>query len=206
MTNLSPVVTIKDLFEVFREVGQVFDVFLPKDRLNGRGRGFGFVRFKTEWHANRAIRSLNGRMVGGRRIGVQKAKYVDRNSKKTCYSLAVKSTRKAFSAVSLQNQGVNSTYPPKASHGTNQAWTEVVGNFKVVKVAASLALALKKEVINSFVGTASCLDVTEGDILRLLTLEVKVQDEVKKFHSCLFWIHPGTGGFLTVGENGTSSD
>ncbi|XXG47463.1 hypothetical protein AAC387_Pa02g2108 [Persea americana] len=110
-------VTIKDLFEVFREVGQVFDVFLPKDRLNGRGRGFGFVRFKTEWHANRAIRSLNGRMVGGRRIGEQKAKYVDRNSRKTCYSLAVKSTRKAFSAVSLQNQGVNSTYPPKASHG-----------------------------------------------------------------------------------------
>lgn len=165
VTNLSPVVTTKDLFEVFREVGQVFDVFLPKDRLNGRGRGFGFVRFKTEWDANRAIRSLNGRMVGGRRIGVKKANYVDRNSKKTGYNLAVERTRKALSAVSRQNQGVNSTNSPKASHGTNQARTEVVGGFKVVKVASSLALALK-EVINSFVGTASCLDVTEGDILR----------------------------------------
>eukprot|EP00268_Persea_americana_P021814 TRINITY_DN21715_c0_g1_i1.p1 TRINITY_DN21715_c0_g1~~TRINITY_DN21715_c0_g1_i1.p1 ORF type:complete len:126 (-),score=20.55 TRINITY_DN21715_c0_g1_i1:373-750(-) len=124
-------------------------------------------------------------MVGGRRTGVKKANYVDKNSKKTGYSLAVERTRKAFGAVSMQNQGVNPTNSPKASHGTIQAWTEVVRDFKVVKVAASLALALKKEVINSFVGTASCLDVTEGDILRWLTLEVKVQAEVKRLHSCL---------------------
>ena len=69
-------VTTKDLFDVFREIGQVFNVFSPKDRLDGRGKGFGFVQFKTEWDANKAIRSLNGPMVGAGRIGVQKAKCV----------------------------------------------------------------------------------------------------------------------------------
>lgn len=43
VTNLAPSVTTKVLFDVFREAGPVFDVFLPKERITGKGRGFGFV-------------------------------------------------------------------------------------------------------------------------------------------------------------------
>ena len=48
VTNLAQATTTKDLFNVFKEAGLVFDVFLPKDRRSGQGKGFGFVRFKTE--------------------------------------------------------------------------------------------------------------------------------------------------------------
>ena len=58
----------------------MFNVFLPRDIRSGKVRGFGFVRFKTEWDSNLAIQNLNGRVVGGRRITVQKAKFVDRKS------------------------------------------------------------------------------------------------------------------------------
>lgn len=58
VSNLSPATTTKNLFDVFKEAGPVFDVFLPKDKITGKGRGFGFVRFKTEWDANKAIQRM----------------------------------------------------------------------------------------------------------------------------------------------------
>lgn len=73
----------KVLFKVFREGGPIFDVFFLRDKLSGAGRGFGFVQFKTEWDTNRAIQRLNGRLVGGRHIGVRKAKYLNRNVKQS---------------------------------------------------------------------------------------------------------------------------
>lgn len=36
VSNLSPVVTTKDLFDVFREAGPVFDFFWPRDILSGK--------------------------------------------------------------------------------------------------------------------------------------------------------------------------
>lgn len=66
--------TEKDHFGHFREVGVVFDVFIPT-------RGFGFVRYKTEWDARRAINLLNGRLIGGKKISVQMAKYEGRQEK-----------------------------------------------------------------------------------------------------------------------------
>lgn len=39
VSNLSPSVTSKVLFKVFREAGPVFDVFVPKDKVSGVGRG-----------------------------------------------------------------------------------------------------------------------------------------------------------------------
>ena len=74
ITNLSLRVTSKDLFDVFREAGPVFDVFLQRDR-SSESRGFGFVQFKIEWDANRAIQRLDGRVIDGRRIRVQMARY-----------------------------------------------------------------------------------------------------------------------------------
>lgn len=53
------------------------------------GRGFGFVHFKTEWDSNRAIQRLNGRMVGGRCIGVQREKYSDRNGRQSSQKVSI---------------------------------------------------------------------------------------------------------------------
>lgn len=44
------------------------DVHIPKDRETGRPRGFAFVRFGAEEHAQQAVEQLHGREVGGRAI------------------------------------------------------------------------------------------------------------------------------------------
>lgn len=73
ISNLSLTVTSKDLYLLLREVGLVFDVFIPRDHQNGSLRGFAFVRFKTEWVANKAMQKLNGCLIGGRKIQIQMA-------------------------------------------------------------------------------------------------------------------------------------
>ena len=41
------------------------------------------MRFKTEWDATRAIQKLNGKLVKGKKIGVQKVKYFESSVKKS---------------------------------------------------------------------------------------------------------------------------
>lgn len=55
----------------------MFDVFVPKNKVMGESKGFGFVRFKTD--ARKAINLLHGRNVGGKKITVQMAKNINRN-------------------------------------------------------------------------------------------------------------------------------
>ncbi|GLT57440.1 hypothetical protein SLA2020_434140 [Shorea laevis] len=52
--------TADDLFPLFDRYGKVVDVFIPRDRRTGESRGFAF---------------LDGRIVDGREIMVQFAKY-----------------------------------------------------------------------------------------------------------------------------------
>lgn len=66
VSNISSVVTANDLFAHFREVGTVFDVFVPKNKSTGQIRGFAFVRCKIEWNARKAIKMLNRRNIRGR--------------------------------------------------------------------------------------------------------------------------------------------
>lgn len=44
------------------------DVHIPKDRETGRPRGFAFVRFGAEEHAQQAVEQFHGREVGGRAL------------------------------------------------------------------------------------------------------------------------------------------
>ena len=140
----------KVLYDVFQEAGPIYNVFLPEGKLSGRGRRFGFVRFKTEWDANRAIQKLYGRLIGGRRIGVQKEKYLDRSNKSSSrhFSQAVK--RKTNLKFTMLHQGRGLVSHPSTP---DLAWIEQEGNNKVVKIAASLALSFQKEVFSSFVVT-----------------------------------------------------
>lgn len=45
----------KGTLRTFREVGFVFDVFVPKNKANGKSKGFGFLRFKTEQMLERQL-------------------------------------------------------------------------------------------------------------------------------------------------------
>ncbi|GER33396.1 serine/arginine rich splicing factor [Striga asiatica] len=79
-----------DLFPLFDKYGKVVDVFIPRDRrvvlfletytyllhvLTGDSRGFAFVRYKYQDEAQKAVEKLDGRVVDGREIMVQFAKY-----------------------------------------------------------------------------------------------------------------------------------
>ncbi len=60
---------LKQIFEATG--GKVVSVSLPKDRMTGRPRGFGFVTMSTPEEAQGARDALDGSMQGGRSISVR---------------------------------------------------------------------------------------------------------------------------------------
>lgn len=61
------------LSELFSQYGEVIEAVVITDRDTGRSKGFGFVTFKNEEDAKRAL-EMNGREVEGRTIVVNAAK------------------------------------------------------------------------------------------------------------------------------------
>lgn len=74
-------VRVKELREVFEEVGPVDRVFLFQDQ-DGRGRGMGLVHYPSWRLANEALRSLHGLLIGDRRLYLQEdtSQYADAGS------------------------------------------------------------------------------------------------------------------------------
>ena len=52
--------------DLFAQVGEIRDVFLPMDRESGRPRGFAFVEYTNDEDAAKAIEKFNGHQLGGR--------------------------------------------------------------------------------------------------------------------------------------------
>ncbi|RLN33821.1 serine/arginine-rich splicing factor SC35-like isoform X2 [Panicum miliaceum] len=84
--NITFRTTADDLFPLFDKYGEVVDIYIPRDRRTGDSRGFAFVRYKYEDEAQKAVdrldgapelltSGLRGRVVDGREIMVQFAKY-----------------------------------------------------------------------------------------------------------------------------------
>ncbi|KAF5731937.1 putative serine/arginine rich splicing factor [Tripterygium wilfordii] len=73
--NITFRTTADDLFPLFDKYGKVVDIFIPRDRRSGDSRGFAFVRYKYADEAQKAVERLDGRVVDGREITVQFAKY-----------------------------------------------------------------------------------------------------------------------------------
>lgn len=78
--NLDFATTRDQVEALFSEIGQVQDVFLPMDRETGRPRGFAFVEFTSEEHAEQAIERFNGHELGGRPLRVNAAEDRPRRS------------------------------------------------------------------------------------------------------------------------------
>ena len=73
--NLTYRTTIGDLEHVFSKYGELGDVYIPRDRYKQESRGFAFVRFYERRDAEDAMDALHGKIIDGREIRVQMAKY-----------------------------------------------------------------------------------------------------------------------------------
>lgn len=62
-----------EIEDLFSEVGQVVEVFLPVDRATGRPRGFAFVEFGNEEAVAEAIEKFDGYELNGRALRVTEA-------------------------------------------------------------------------------------------------------------------------------------
>jgi cold-inducible RNA-binding protein len=71
--NLSYDATEAELREYFGTVGPVTYCYLPTDRETGRPRGFAFVEFGDDGHAQDAITRLNNQPFRGRPLAVKEA-------------------------------------------------------------------------------------------------------------------------------------
>jgi len=70
-----PFTTTSDqLREIFVKAGEVTEANVVMDKMTGRSRGFGFVEMATEGDAKKAIDTLNGTEVEGRKIFVSEAR------------------------------------------------------------------------------------------------------------------------------------
>ncbi|MFQ5352766.1 MAG: RNA recognition motif domain-containing protein, partial [Candidatus Binatia bacterium] len=65
--------TQSELTDLFGELGEIREVFIPTDRDSGRPRGFAFVEFTDETAAKAAVEKLNGFDLGGRNLRVNEA-------------------------------------------------------------------------------------------------------------------------------------
>ena len=72
--NLSYNTTDASLKEAFSPLGEVESANVITDKMTGRSRGFGFVTMTNDDEALKAIESMNGQEVEGRKLTVNEAK------------------------------------------------------------------------------------------------------------------------------------
>ncbi|XP_018910517.1 serine/arginine-rich splicing factor 2 isoform X2 [Bemisia tabaci] len=73
--NLTYRTTPEDLRRVFERCGEVGDIYIPRDRYSRESRGFAFVRFYDKRDAEDALDAMDGRLLDGRELRVQMARY-----------------------------------------------------------------------------------------------------------------------------------
>ncbi|MBN1558545.1 MAG: RNA-binding protein [Lentisphaerae bacterium] len=72
--NLPYSIKERELERAFGRYGRVDSVRIIKNKFNGKSKGFGFVEMSDHGEASEAVRALNGKDFGGRRIVVNEAK------------------------------------------------------------------------------------------------------------------------------------
>jgi RNA recognition motif-containing protein len=72
--NLPWSVTRDKLQELFSSFGEIEDAIVVANKYTGRSRGFGFVTFKNDADADKAIAGMEGKDVEGRNLNVKEAR------------------------------------------------------------------------------------------------------------------------------------
>ncbi|MCU0766304.1 MAG: RNA-binding protein [Gammaproteobacteria bacterium] len=71
--NLAYSTTEDELKQIFSEFGTVDSVAVIKDKFSGQSKGFAFVEMPKNSEADTAIKAMNDRLVGGRKLKVNQA-------------------------------------------------------------------------------------------------------------------------------------
>jgi RNA recognition motif-containing protein len=66
--------TDQELSDFFAQIGEVVSAQVITDKYTGQGKGFGFVEYKEDADAEKAIKELSGKDFGGRKIIVNEAR------------------------------------------------------------------------------------------------------------------------------------
>jgi RNA recognition motif-containing protein len=74
VSNLMSHITEEELKKIFSACGHVSSCRIISDKFTGVSRGFGFVEMPERADAEKAIRELGGKDVGGRSISVAEAR------------------------------------------------------------------------------------------------------------------------------------
>jgi len=72
--NLSFSIDDEGLKELFSSYGEIEEVTVIKDKYSDRSKGFGFVTFKKDESAKKAISEMNEKEVEGRKLKVNEAR------------------------------------------------------------------------------------------------------------------------------------
>ena len=75
--NLPYTVDSAKLKELFESYGEIEEAIVISDKFSGRSKGFGFVTFKEEDPAKKAIAEMNDKETEGRQLKVNEAKPMD---------------------------------------------------------------------------------------------------------------------------------
>ena len=62
-----------DIQKIFEVMGKVESVKLVEDKKTGKSKGYGFIEMPDKKEAMEAIKTLDGKEVGGRNLRVMKA-------------------------------------------------------------------------------------------------------------------------------------
>ncbi|MFC1682083.1 RNA recognition motif domain-containing protein [Nanoarchaeota archaeon] len=65
------------LSELFASFGEIEEASVISDKFSGRSKGFGFVTFKNDESAKKAIAEMNDKDIEGRKLKVNEAKPMD---------------------------------------------------------------------------------------------------------------------------------
>lgn len=72
--NIEWGVTEEDLQALFAQHGEIEEAVIIKDKFSGRPKGFGFVTYKEDADADKAIAELNDYELNGRKLAVNEAR------------------------------------------------------------------------------------------------------------------------------------
>lgn len=72
--NLAAQVTDQELEDLFKEFGAIKSVKIIRDMFSGESKGFGFVEMKEKAAGETAIKELNAKELGGKKIVVNEAR------------------------------------------------------------------------------------------------------------------------------------
>ena len=79
--NLPWSVTKARLEELFSGFGEIEDALVIANKYTGRSRGFGFVTFKDDASADKAIKEMHEKEVEGRNLVVREARPLEEKPK-----------------------------------------------------------------------------------------------------------------------------